>query len=224
MNSPKSARKNPTMGQIDATVIEAGARQAYQAAAEAAEATGLPLPPMEPKYNINIDARKVEAPPIQQGAVTTKPSGLLSMVKSIPWYGWVAGGMVALFAAAVIGDVNEKPAKAAKNRARDDGDEEDAEPADDDLEALEDDEDFEDEAESEDEDEIDDSEDEEGDDDSDSEDNEDEIEDDDDIDEEDSVEENRASSGRKKGKRERVIEDDQPDQEPVESPLRSGTK
>jgi hypothetical protein len=225
MNSPKSARKNPTMGQIDATVIEAGARQAYQAAAEAAEAAGVPLLPLstpvygDPKYNINIDARKVEAP-VQQASVATRPAGLLAMVRSIPWYGWVTGGMLALFAAAVIGDVNEKPARASKNRARDDNDDdEDVDPNDDDLETLEDDEDFEDEEESEDEDadadDIGDSEDEEVEGDDDSEDEEidaDEAEDD----EEDSVEQNRTPR-KKPAKRERVIEDDQPDQKPAES-------
>lgn len=239
MIAPKSARKNPTMGQIDETVIEAGARQAYQSAVVEAQAHGVPPPPPppEPKYNVNIDARQVTAAPVIDVVPTV---GLLGMVKKIPWYMWVAGGFATLFVAAVVGDATEKPIRTKKNRAETDPDwedsegsgdpdgqdeepeEEESEDEDEESDDPEEDEEEDSEDEEEESDDTDDSED-------DSEEDEEESEDQDELDDSEETEgeppeDNSASrrrepaSSRKKPKaRERVIEDGQPEQEPIES-------
>lgn len=221
MIAAKSGRKNPTMGQIDATVVEAGARQAYEAAVETGLVQALPEPPPPPKYSINIDARKVTAAPVLEAG---QPVGLLGMVKRIPWYGWVALATAGLFITAVISDASEKKS-VKKNRAERDPDLEDE---DEDLEEDEDDPDSEDE-----EDLDDDLEEDEAEDNADG--DRDDLEDDEDYDDEEESEAapedevpparqrrpaTRTSKSRKRTAR--VIADNQPEQEPVESVVGDG--
>lgn len=193
MIAPKNGRKNPTMGQVDEAVRDAGARQAHEAAGGAYQSP--PPPPIFESHESEPDreSRRREDPGMgatgEVAQTQPGPLALLARVTQWPWYVWLGVGAFGLLVASVV-----QEERAAANPGDDDEDPDDPD---------EDDEDDVDEYS--------------GDDD------EPEDEEDDLVDDVEEIVRERNSSRRyaqaRSGRSERVIEDDQPDQEPEESVL-----
>lgn len=196
MIAPKNARKNPTMGQVDEAVRDASARQAHEAAGGAYQSP--PPPPIfehrEPEVDRESSYREDPGFGATEAVAPNQPGplALLARVREWPWYVWLGVGAVGLLVASVV-----QEERAAANPGNEDDDESDED-------------DFAD------------------DDDTDDESDEDEDEDDesDEDDLADDVEEivrerdgSRKYAKARAGRSERVVEDDQPDQEPEESVL-----
>ncbi len=136
MIAPKNARKNPTMGQVDESVRDAGARQAYEeSAGESGSQYQQPPPPPpepEPKYQTYVDARPAADEQVAEVAAVagTGPLAMLARVMSMPWYAWLGVAALGIFVVSVV----------QEERAASNPDDEDA---DDDPESDVDDDEFE---------------------------------------------------------------------------------
>lgn len=121
MIAPKSGRKNPTMGQVDESVREAGARQASEESPYAS-----PPPPESARRDYTyVDARPKRNPePEAATATVEQPKGFLATIRSVPWYIWVGLAVAGFFTVSVLDE--EKP-RVARNRSEEDLDEDDDE-------------------------------------------------------------------------------------------------
>lgn len=202
MIAPKNGRKNPTMGQVDDAVRQAGERQAYEAGGAAYQQP--PPPPSEPDREPRAEYAEPSyaQPPLEVAAPSTPgPLAMLAKLASMPWYAWLGVGALGLL---IISVVQEERA-ASSNPDDDDDDLDEDEEGDPEEYADEESDDY-------------------PDDDEDDSDVEEELQDDtgEEYDSSDEprpsvrVKVRRTSRSRATG---RVIEDNQPEQEPEESVL-----
>lgn len=191
------------MGQVDEGVRQAGERQASEEAGGAYEPppTGPAEAPPQPDYTY-VDARpRLQEQQVQVGESAPGPLAMLAKLRHLPWYVWLGVGALGLVIASVV-----QEERASKNPDEDDDDTEEDPSSDDDISDEDEDEE-----------------------DPDLDDFDEDFDDDDDAEDSDEPDDDEAYANaprsprrarpRKSTKRDRVIPDNEPDQESAESVL-----